>query len=243
MQRKFIRPTRSDEESLLDSDDAFASPYIAAPPSSPPHSSHLDFDDKVLKARRLNSSHSHHPYHSFLQSSPLLVEFRSRASVLVSLMVVQSLSGIILSRFEDLIKDHMIVTLFLTMLIGAGGNAGNQATVSLIQKMAKGKLSAKREWEIMVKEGTLGLLLGALLSTVAFLRVIVTGGDFASSVAIGLTSFLIVLISVVVGAALPIIFVRVGVDAAHAGPCIQVVMDIVGVSLTCVICSAVFRVL
>ena len=56
-------------------------------------------------------------------------EFRTRSSVLVSLMIVQSLSGIILSRFDDLIKDHIIVTLFLTMLVGAGGNAGNQVSV------------------------------------------------------------------------------------------------------------------
>ena len=46
-------------------------------------------------------------------------------------MLLQSLSSIILQKYEDLIKNHVIVTLFLTMLVGAGGNAGAQ--VSLVE--------------------------------------------------------------------------------------------------------------
>ena len=47
-------------------------------------------------------------------------------------------------------------------------------------------------------------------------------------------------LSSVVGAALPIVLHRNGVDAAHAGPAIQVLMDILGVTITCAICSTAF---
>ena len=42
---------------------------------------------------------------------------------------MQSFSGIILSRNEALLADHPVIIFFLTMLVGAGGNAGNQASV------------------------------------------------------------------------------------------------------------------
>ena len=42
---------------------------------------------------------------------------------------MQSFSGIILSRNEGLLADHPVIVFFLTMLVGAGGNAGNQASV------------------------------------------------------------------------------------------------------------------
>jgi hypothetical protein len=54
---------------------------------------------------------------------------RDRAFWLVGLLVLQSLSGIILSRHETLLSQHPVIVYFLTMLVGAGGNAGNQASV------------------------------------------------------------------------------------------------------------------
>lgn len=54
---------------------------------------------------------------------------RDRAYWLVGLLIMQSFSGIILSRNEALLADHPVIVYFLTMLVGAGGNAGNQASV------------------------------------------------------------------------------------------------------------------
>ena len=54
---------------------------------------------------------------------------RDRAYWLVGLLLMQSFSGIILSRNEALLSNHPAIIFFLTMLVGAGGNAGNQASV------------------------------------------------------------------------------------------------------------------
>ena len=48
---------------------------------------------------------------------------------LVGLLVLQSMSSFIIQRNEDLLQKHLILVQFLTMLVGAGGNAGNQASV------------------------------------------------------------------------------------------------------------------
>lgn len=54
---------------------------------------------------------------------------KDRAYWLVGLLALQSCSGFILSRNEALLESHPVIIYFLTMLVGAGGNAGNQASV------------------------------------------------------------------------------------------------------------------
>ena len=54
---------------------------------------------------------------------------RDRAYWLVGLLVMQSLSGIILASNEALLANHPEIVYYLTMMVGAGGNAGNQASV------------------------------------------------------------------------------------------------------------------
>jgi uncharacterized membrane protein len=50
----------------------------------------------------------------------------ARRRWLLGLLVLQSSSSFVLDRYEGLLKEHIFVTLFLTMLVGAGGNAGNR---------------------------------------------------------------------------------------------------------------------
>ena len=54
---------------------------------------------------------------------------RSRVPILISLLVLQSCSSFILRHFEETLERHVQITFYLTMLVGAGGNAGNQASV------------------------------------------------------------------------------------------------------------------
>lgn len=91
----------------------------------------------------------------------------------------------------------------------------------------------------MWRETLMGFFLGLGLFCISFMRVYMKH-NFLSSVAISVTLFFIVFTATIVGTLLPLFFVRLGWDPAHAGPTIQVVMDITGVLLTCTICSAFF---
>ena len=62
---------------------------------------------------------------------------RSRACWLAGLLALQSCSGFILSRNEALLQDHPVIVYFLTMLVGAGENAGNQASVRVIRGLGE----------------------------------------------------------------------------------------------------------
>ena len=160
---------------------------------------------------------------------------RVRLPLLLGLMVFQSLSSFILSGYAHFIKQHVIVTLYLTMLVGAGGNAGNQAAVNMIRRLAL-KQDANC-WKQTVMEFKVGWLLGTLLCGAGFARVYFIQGGVSDAIAISLSLFIITTFSVVIGTVLPLAIDRMGYDSAHAGPSIQVIMDILGVFTTCQVCQ------
>ncbi|KAG2452799.1 hypothetical protein HYH02_003028 [Chlamydomonas schloesseri] len=172
---------------------------------------------------------------------PVVEEALSRGRWLLGLLIVQSTSSFVLDAYQELLRDHLVVTLFLTMLVGAGGNAGNQSAIKVIRGLATGVI--RPSWPsaraTMREQALVGVLLGTGLSAGGFLRVYATHGDVTNAVAISISLFLIVMTSVVLGTGLPFALARAGVDPANAGTSIQVLMDILGVAITCVTCNFV----
>ncbi|KAK9810218.1 hypothetical protein WJX72_006883 [[Myrmecia] bisecta] len=181
----------------------------------------------------------------FIQTPPVeadaLSEAWSRGRWLLGLLVLQSTSSMVLVRYEQLLKDHLVVTLFLTMLVGAGGNAGNQSAIKVIRGLATGTIQTTNASirRTLSQQALIALLLGTGLSVGGFVRVYVTNGSIANSVAISTSLFLIVMTSVLTGTALPFALARMGIDPANAGTSIQVLMDILGVAITCVTCDLI----
>lgn len=164
---------------------------------------------------------------------------RDRSLWLVGLLAVQSLSGVILAGNEDLIAAHPVIVYFLTMLVGAGGNAGNQASVRVIRGLALGTLNERTQRRFLNRELKMALCLCGILSCAGFVRAAVFRTPFPETIAITASLALIVLISVTLGAVLPLLMKRLGVDPAHASTTIQVIMDILGVVLTVVVSTAI----
>ncbi|KAG1677995.1 hypothetical protein FOA52_000790 [Chlamydomonas sp. UWO 241] len=152
----------------------------------------------------------------------------SRGKWLLGLLVAQSTSSVVLHNYEDLLREHLVVTLFLTMLVGAGGNAGNQSAIKVIRALATGSIdvSWKSFSSMMADQATVALLLGGALSVGGYVRVYATNGDTTNAAAISLSLLMIVMSSVVLGTGLPFALARMGIDPANAGTSIQVVMAI-----------------
>ncbi len=94
----------------------------------------------------------------------------------------------------------------------------------------------------MIKRETLmGVGIGFVLAIVAFFRVLLFHGDTVAAIAVAVSIMVIVITSTIVGTLLPLGLHRFGFDPAHAGPAIQVLMDITGVFLSCFICNFFFR--
>ncbi len=61
----------------------------------------------------------------------------------MGLLVLQSMSSFVLDSYQELLRNHLVVTLFLTMLVGAGGNAGNQSAIKVIRGLVSLPLTLK----------------------------------------------------------------------------------------------------
>jgi len=179
--------------------------------------------------------------------------FRDRATWLVGLLIMQSLSGIILSHNEVLLENHPIskwndlrlanllmclqVVFYLTMLVGAGGNAGNQASVRVIRGLALGTLNKETQFTFLTRELKMAACLSATLALAGFVRTAVFRTPIAETIAVTSALFLIVFSSVGLGAVLPLMLRKLGVDPAHSSTTIQVIMDILGVLLAVLVSS------
>ncbi|KAA8498952.1 Magnesium transporter MgtE [Porphyridium purpureum] len=167
--------------------------------------------------------------------------FVRRIVVLIALMVAQSASSIILDAYAPMLKEHFLVTLFLTMIVGAGGNAGNQSTVMTVRGLAVGKIHKVNRYKVMLREIALGGLIGLVLAAVSFIRVYLFHRSFVASLAISLACFLVVGSATFFGTLLPLALAAMKLDPAHGGPAIQVTMDIFGVFITCACSAGFFR--
>ena len=148
----------------------------------------------------------------------VFAETYARVRWLLGLLILQSMSSVVLSGYEDLIRENIIVTLFLTMLVGAGGNAGNQSAIHVIRGLATGEMENTDECmrKTLAEQFQVGLLLGAALSSAGFLRVLLTSpegtGDLVGPFAIATALFAIVTTSTCVGTILPFTLMKLKQD-------------------------------
>lgn len=154
--------------------------------------------------------------------------YRARASWLVGLLMLQSASSFILAGEQDLLSAHPVVVYFLTMLVGAGGNAGNQSAVRVIRGLAVGALTEKTVKPFLLRELYMAMAITATLVLFGGARVVFFHGSGRDALVVTTSLALIVSASIIIGALLPLVMHRLRLDAAHAGTSIQVVMDILG---------------
>lgn len=170
--------------------------------------------------------------------TPTRMMFVERSKWLVGLLLLQSVSSVIMRRYEGMLEQNVILTLFLTMLIGTGGNAGNQSATLVIRGLATGEIGRKRLFSVVLRESLLSLLIAFLLSIISFCRVWFMHGNLMAAAAISAALFSIVCVSMLLGTLIPLTLHRLNIDPAHsAAPFLATLMDVIGILIYCSICS------
>jgi len=155
--------------------------------------------------------------------------FWPRCGWLVSMLLVQSVSTLILGSFQGLLEKHMDLAFFVTMLVGLGGNAGGQSVVLTVRRLALGQPSFVSE-QVLV-----GLQLALILAPMAFCRAMLQQTPWRDSITIGCAAAFITVIATCLGTSLPKLLWFLGVDPAHASVAVQVLMDITGITIVCLL--------
>ncbi len=153
--------------------------------------------------------------------------YKSRIPWLLFLMISATFTGAIITGFEDALSAYVILTAYIPMLMDTGGNAGGQASVSIIRALSLKEIEFTDIFKIIWKEIRVAVLCGLTLSVANFAKLLLFD-KLALPVAavICLTLLIVVLIAKLVGCCLPMLASKVGFDpAVMASPFITTIVD------------------
>lgn len=189
---------------------------------------------------------------TYLQSS-VINHFKRRFIWLFALGLLAIASGYVMLRFEDTLTQVFLLSLYLPMVVAAGGNTGGQASTMVIRAMSLGELEPGTARLVLWKELRLGSLLGIILgASIAVITILILPAfrpelpdgvsftRFGCTVALALTAQVIT--STVVGALLPIGARAIRLDpAAVAAPAITTLVDVSGMVIYFTIAQALLH--
>ena len=164
---------------------------------------------------------------------------RSRVIWLLVLAFGATFTVSVLGAFEAAIEQLVVLTLFIPLLIGLGGNTGNQAATTVTRALALQDVSARDIWSVLYRELRVGLLLGLLLGLIGFgLTTLIFG--FNIGLVIGLTLFAICTVAATVGGVMPLVGLALRADpAVFSNPFITTFVDATGLIIYFLIAKAV----
>ncbi|AKT36005.1 magnesium transporter [Chondromyces crocatus] len=155
---------------------------------------------------------------------------QKRAIWLAVLFVGEFFTGSALRRYDEVIAAVSSLSYYVPLLISTGGNSGSQSSTLIIRGLAMGDIRPGDWWRVLPRELAQGLVLGLILATIGMARVWAWGDSPAFIVTIGATLVAIVLMGCVVGAMLPLLLRRVGLDpATSSAPFIASLVDVLGI--------------
>lgn len=192
-------------------------------------------------AKMAGMSPSEAPY----LKTPALRLFRARIPWLLLLMVSATFTGMIISGFENALAKQVVLTMFIPMLMDTGGNSGSQSSVTIIRALSLGDVRFGDILRVLRKELTTALLCGVTLAAVAFIKLmtidnLLSGGvTLTVALVVSLTLLCTVLAAKFIGATLPLIVHKIGLDpAVAASPMITTIVDAIALLVYFAIATA-----
>lgn len=161
--------------------------------------------------------------------------FRQRIPWLLLLMVSATVTGMIITGFENALSSMVALVAFMPMLMDTGGNCGSQASVTVIRSLALGEVRFRDIFRVIGKELRVSLLCGVTLALANFLKILLLdnlllgrGVSLTVAVVVCLTILCTVIIAKLVGCTLPLLAKKCGLDpAVMASPFITTIVDAV----------------
>ena len=152
---------------------------------------------------------------------------KNRIPWLMFLMISATFTSTILRNYQFVVQAVIALNMFVPMLTDSGGNAGSQASTLVIRAMATHDIEPSDWAKVMIKEITVGLICGAFLGIIAFLKCMFFDKvGFSVSMVIGLTIIAVVVMAKAIGSLLPMLAEKIGGDPAiMASPLISTIVD------------------
>lgn len=151
---------------------------------------------------------------------------KKRIGWLLVLMLSATITGSLLTKYEEAFQAIPILVSFIPMLMSTGGNCGSQSSTTVIRGLATGEIQFKDFFKAVFKEFRISLIVSIILAVTNGLRILIFYKNFQLSVVITLSIIGTVIIAEFIGCALPLIAKKVKLDPAiMATPLISTIVD------------------
>ncbi len=153
--------------------------------------------------------------------------WKKRIPWLLLLMISATFTGQIITHYEVALSSYVILTAFIPMLMDSGGNAGSQASVSVIRSLSLDEITYKDTFKVIWKEFRVAILCGATLALCNFAKLLLIDNvEMQIAAVVCGTLIITVIIAKLIGSVLPILANKLGFDpAVMASPFITTLVD------------------
>ena len=174
-----------------------------------------------------------------------------RVPWLLLLMISSTFTGIIIAGYEERLAGSLILTAFIPMLMGTGGNAGSQSSVTIIRSLSLEEIEFKDIFWVMFKECRVSILCGIILGVVNFGKILLVDGFLLQnpeinvwiSLVVSLTLVVTIIVAKIIGCSLPMIAKKLHLDpAVMASPFITTIVDVVSLLVYFWIAAAILHI-
>lgn len=179
------------------------------------------------------------PIEDSYMSTSVFALAKKRVVWLLVLMISATFTGLIITKFENMLTAVAILTSFIPMLMDTCGNAGSQASVSVIRALVLGEVHFSGILKVIWKEFRVSIIVGICVAVVNFVRIIafyymgmyqIDAGQniFLIASVVSMTLVLAVICAKFVGCTLPLLADKAKLDPAlMASPMITTIVDAV----------------
>ena len=155
---------------------------------------------------------------------------KNRIVWLLVLMLSSTITGGIITEYENAFAAIPLLVSFIPMIMGTGGNCGAQSSTLVIRGLATDEIKVGDILKVIWKEIRVAIGVGLALAVIAAIYIMIRFQNFMLSITLGLTLMLTVALAKLIGCCLPLLAKKLKLDPAlMASPLITTIVDICSV--------------
>ena len=161
---------------------------------------------------------------------------------LLILMFSATVTGTIITKYEDAFAAIPLLVAFIPMLMDTGGNCGSQSSTLVIRGIALNEIQFHDIFRVIFKEFRVSLIVGTALALANGARILLMYGNAPLALVIGLSLVGTVILSKLIGCVLPLFAKKIGLDPAiMASPLITTLVDTCSILIYFNIATLLFK--
>ena len=163
---------------------------------------------------------------SYLKTG-VIETWKKRIPWLLLMMLSATFTGTIIQSYESALAGYIILTSFIPMLMGTGGNAGSQASVTVIRGLSLGEIEFEDVLKVVWKEFKVAIICGITLAIANFIKLILIDKiEIIVSAVVCIALVFTVILAKIIGCVLPLVAKKLKLDpAVMASPFITTLVD------------------